>query len=199
MWLIYSSTFSLWICLVIPNACLCVCFAQWDFPHCLRKKLWPLWKTAGVMAMAPASKPHTEHTSSTCTQCQHLYVLDTAVSSVASKNVISGLAQHCKVPRAKAKSSLSGMFCLFCRDLHSAVSALAGEVPVSSIWIMQIRLTFLTHYFMQVLQAQSSHLPLPCTEDPWQICSFPRKGCRLPPPWMLQIVQLKPFLSQTEK
>lgn len=98
-----------------------------------------------------------KHTSSACTQYQHLYMLDAAVSSVASKNVISRLHNtvSCLMPRAKAKSSLSGMFCLFCRDMPSAVSVLAGMVPVSSITVMQICLTFLTPYFMQMLQAQS--------------------------------------------
>lgn len=149
-----------------------------------------------------------KHTSSVCTRYQHLYTLDTAVSSVISRNVISSLAQRCKLSHAKSKGQVFialnvNFVCSTEICIVLCVSVLAGEVPMSSIGVTQTCLTFLTPHFRQMPRAHRSAI---CPFHEW------RTLCRNVPSYVkvtvchhrerclhLWIVQLKPSLSQTEK
>lgn len=131
---------------------------QWDFPYCPRKKLWPLWKTAGVMATAPASKPHTE---------AHFWYM----YSVSTSRHVRYSCQFCSFQKCnfqastmvqiiwcqEQRPSLHCLECFVCSAVICTVLCLYLLVRcLHSISVMQICFTFLIPYFMQMLQAQSS-------------------------------------------
>lgn len=104
----------------------------------------------------------------TCTQHQCLFKLDAAVHSGTFRNVISRLAQRCRLSDTKCKGQVFiawnvSLVCPgeFCTVL--CVLVLAGEVPLGNISVTQTYLTFPTPCFMQVLQAHSSAI-CPCHE-----------------------------------
>lgn len=136
------------------------------------------------MAMAPASKPH----SNVCTQYQHLCMLDTAVSSVTSRNVISRLVRPCKLSDAKSKGQVLiaqnvSFVCPTEIYIVLCVSVLAGEVPMSSISVTLVCLTYVTPISCRCSKLTGVPSVLSMSGGPFAEMFLPLQRLHMPPWW----------------